>query len=1258
MQGTWTTSEVGRDLSAVDWESTPLGPPDEWPQSLKTAVRILLSSKFSMWMAWGPELTFFCNDSYRRDTLGKKYPWALGRPASEVWSEIWDDIAPRISTVMSTGEATWDDSLLLLLERSGFIEETYHTFSYSPLSADDGRIEGMLCVVSEVTDEVISTRRMTTLRDHAARTTGQLTETEAIDAAREQIEADPLSLPFGLVYLLEADATSLRRACCAGVADDHPLAPARIGIDDASSPWPVEEPLAGEQVLVELSALPHEPPPGPWGEPPTHALVVPLVGPASSRPYGVLVVGLSRYRPVDQVYTGFVELLAGQLAAAITAARTFEGEKRRAETLARLDQAKTDFFTNVSHEFRTPLTLLLGPAADALNDPAPVGEDVQRARFEVIHRNGQRLLQLVNSLLDFSRLEAGGVTSHFEPVDLARVTEPLVTMFESAAAQAGLTLSFEHEQMSADCYVDVEHWTKIVLNLMSNAFKFTFDGGIRVTLREDDGHAALTVADSGTGIPAEELPHLFERFHRVPGAVSRTHEGSGIGLALVSELAGLHGGGASATSTVGEGTRMTVRIPLGRGHLPPEEIATGPASRLDGTSSPTELVSETWRWLQSDGEAQPTPVPAAPSIPPGGRARVLVVDDNTDMRIYVAGLLSELYDVVTASDGLEALDRVQESRPDLILTDVMMPRLDGFGLLRRLQDDPRSTSIPVIMLSARAGEEGTVEGLEAGAADYLVKPFAARELLARVRVNLELDRVRRIRATLERSEALLDQAQRLAKVGSWEVDLGTHAVTGSEELLRLIGRSRDELDQMGFPGVITAVVHPEDAARVIAGVGDLQVGSVTSYDLRMTGPGGTERLATVRATLLGDELGVPVTLQGSLQDVTEQRAAERALVDVRAREQSAQREHAIAEELQRSLLPAETFDLENLDVATYYRAGVEGTYVGGDWYDIIELPGGRTAFVMGDVMGRGVRAASVMGQLRSAVRAFATLDLAPDVVMRHLDVLVQDLVGDQIVTCVYAVFDPVDETLRYANAGHLPPLIATDGGTARRLTAGGPPLGAGYGDVATEQVSLAVGATIVFYTDGLVEHRGQDIDRGIGALEREIGTHTSASVAGVPEAIVGALLPDGPDDDVAILVARVCAPDGVADLSVSLDDGRPTIAEARRFVVDRLNTWDVPAPVISDVALITSELVTNAMVHGGSPVELRLERTGSRVVVLVEDDTVGALPAPRRPSDDDEHGRGLHIVEALSDEWGMRETDRGKCVWSARAWRPAAEGGS
>src|SRR5205823_1700725 len=199
--------EVGHDLASVDWTATPLGPPGSWPQSLQTAVDILLSSRFSMWMAWGQHLTFFCNEAYRRDTLGQKYPWALGRPASEVWAEIWPEIGPRIQQVMSTSQATWDQALMLILERSGYPEETYHTFSYSPLADEQGRVAGMLCVVSEDSRRVIGERRMATLRELGSASSGVREERDFLDAVCDVLAANQRSLPFTIVYLFdEAEA--------------------------------------------------------------------------------------------------------------------------------------------------------------------------------------------------------------------------------------------------------------------------------------------------------------------------------------------------------------------------------------------------------------------------------------------------------------------------------------------------------------------------------------------------------------------------------------------------------------------------------------------------------------------------------------------------------------------------------------------------------------------------------------------------------------------------------------------------------------------------------------------------------------------------------------------------------------------------------------------------------------------------------------------------------------------------------------------
>ena len=1233
---------VGADLLAVDWAATPLGDPDDWPLSLRSAVRILLTSRFSMWMAWGPELTFFCNDAYRRDTLGKKYPWALGRPASEVWSEIWPDIGPRIDRVMSTGEATWDEALLLFLERSGYAEETYHTFSYSPLSDDEGAIAGMLCVVSEVTEQVVATRRMTTLRDLGVRMSAAGDELAAVRAACAQLEANRHTLPFVAVYLFDENGERAVLTGTSGIRPDHPAAPAVL--TGEASPYPLDRIWAGEYVVEPLTGRFPDLPTGAWQLPPERALLAPLVQPAQEHPYGFLVVGLNPHRPLDEPYRDFITLVAAHLSAAISDSRAIEAEKQRAETLARLDQAKTDFFANVSHELRTPLTLLLAPAEDALvseDEPLPPH---QRDRLATIVRNGQRMLQLVNTLLDFSRLESGRATSEFRRTDLCALTTELAAMFQAAADSAGLRLEVACDHPVRG-WVDQDQWAKVVLNLLSNAFKFTFEGAVRLTLAERDGEVLLTVADTGTGIPDAEMPHLFERFHRVAGARSRTHEGSGIGLALVAELVALHGGRIEVDSRLGEGSTFTVRLPVGRDHLPAEQVRDDAVAPQLGEGPARQLVAQALSWLPSDDvpAAPEEPIPAA--VAGASRARVLVVDDNADMRAYIADTIGGHCTVDVAADGVEALQRMEETRPDLVITDVMMPRLDGFGLLERMQADPALTAIPVIMLSARAGEEGMIEGLEAGADDYLVKPFSGRELMARVRVTLALDREQRVREALERSEVLLDQAQRLARVGSWEVDTVDDTLVASRAFLELLELTREELEELGAAEVIRSRVHPDDLAMVDARLSEARPGELVEYVTRIVLPSGRERVFEARGEVAPRPDGGHV-LRGSFQDVTDQRATQQRLIAAEAEREAAVRERQIAEQLQASLLPATRFDVDQLEVAAVYRAGVEGTQVGGDWYDVLDLGAGRTALVVGDVMGRGVRAAAVMGQLKSAVRAFATLDLSPVEVLEHLDTLVQDLAGDQIVTCIYAVHDAAEQTLTYANAGHLPPLVRrASGGTdvVEGPDGSGPPLGAGYfgGEAAT--ADLDDGDVVVLYTDGLVERRGRDIQDGIDTLLGLVDERRDVPLADLPTAVVEALVGADADDDVAVVAARVAPGEGQV-FEVRLSDATTAPREARRTVAEQLGRWQVAGETVDDVVLATSELVTNALVHARPPVDLRLRALGDHVVLEVQDRAL-LRPRRRRPEDDDERGRGLNIVEALSREWGTHRTATGKTVW-------------
>ena len=497
--------------------------------------------------------------------------------------------------------------------------------------------------------------------------------------------------------------------------------------------------------------------------------------------------------------------------------------------LGELDAAKTAFFSNVSHEFRTPLTLMLGPLEDSLADAVDVPSPQQRARLALAHDNALRLLKLVNALLDFSRLEAGRMRASFAPIDLAGFTAELAAMFHSAVDKAGLELVIDCPALSAPIWVDRDLWEKIVPNLVSNALKFTHEGRIAVRVREDDTHAVLEVEDTGIGIPEDQLPRVFERFHRVPGATGRTHDGTGIGLSLVRELVELHGGRVAAHSSVGRGSTFRVEIPKGSSHLRPESVSQTPAES-GGDRAIRTHVAEAARWAgkSGDGESEHAKAMrgAAAIDDSAGRARVLVVDDNADLRDYIKILLSEAYEVSTAVDGLAALEAVHARIPDIVVSDVMMPRLDGFALVRELRADPATASLPVILLSARAGEEAAVEGLDTGADDYLVKPFAARELRARVRTHVQLAQTRR--AWIAELEAKNQELEAFAYSASHDLRAPLRAIDGFSQALvdDLAGQLDDQAE--GHLQRVRAA-----AGRMSTMIEDLlRLAKVTSRELR------------------------------------------------------------------------------------------------------------------------------------------------------------------------------------------------------------------------------------------------------------------------------------------------------------------------------------------------------------------------------------------------------------------------------------------
>jgi PAS domain S-box-containing protein len=878
--------EMGALMRAQDWASTPLGPVESWSPSLRTMVRVLLANRFPLLLWWGPDHLQLYNDAYR-PVLGAKHPRSLGQPARECWPEIWPIIGPLIQTPYEGGPATWDDDIFLEPNRHGFVEETHFTVAYSPVPDDSvsGGIGGVLATVHEISQQVIQERRLAVLRDLGARASDAKTAEEACAVAATVLEQHPKDVPFALLYLVDAEQRSARLAAAAGVPDDVAAGPTPVDLahgEAQETVWPLAAALEAHQaeVVERLGERLGTVPPGPWSDPPERALVLPLPSTISQQPAGALVLGLSPRLALDEAYRSFGALVAGQIGTAIANARAYEEERRRAEALAELDRAKTAFFSNVSHEFRTPLTLMLGPLEEALAAPPETPLGAERVQLESAHRNSLRLLRLVNTLLDFARAEGARLEAVYEPTELATDTAEQAGAFREVVERAGLRLVVDCPPLPEPVYVDRTLWEKIVLNLLSNAFKFTLEGEIVVMQRVVGDHVELAVRDTGVGIPAQEIPHLFERFYRVRGTRARTHEGSGIGLALVQELVRLHGGTIGVESAPGVGTTVTVTVPRGTAHVPAERLGatrTQPSTALGAAP----FVEEALRWLPADTGTFESEViadvfsAAAGASDCAPRASVLVADDNADLRDYLTRLLAGHYAVHPVANGAQALAAARAKVPDLVLSDVMMPELDGVGLLHALRADPRTVAVPVILLSARAGEEAALAGLEAGADDYLVKPFSARELLARVRVHLDLARVRaEATRAVRASEERLRQALAAARMVAWEWDPEADVITSTETLREIYGVDRLDTPARGFP-----LVHPEDRVRheaTVRAAAETASGYVSTFRIIRPDTGAVVWLEE-RASARRNPRTGQLSLSGLVGDITARKEAETAL---------------------------------------------------------------------------------------------------------------------------------------------------------------------------------------------------------------------------------------------------------------------------------------------------------------------------------------------------------------------------------------------
>ncbi|MFY9934117.1 MAG: SpoIIE family protein phosphatase, partial [Streptosporangiaceae bacterium] len=1140
-------------------------------------------------------------------------------------------------------------------------------------------------------------------------------------------------------------------------------------------------PVAVTDVVARFGELPA----AGWERPPAEAMVLPLTG-GGAEPAGAIVLAASAGRALDAAYESFLKLVAQQSAALINGAVAYQAQSRRAEELAELDRAKTTFFANVSHEFRTPLTLIMGPVEDLRARLGP--GDPAAGELDVIYRNGMRLGKLVNTLLDFSRIEAGRVQASFEPLDLGVFTTELASLFHSAFERAGIAYQVDCPPLGEPVYVDREMWEKVVFNLLSNALKYTFSGTVSVRLRAENGQAVLRVADTGVGVPAAELSRLFDRFHRIEGVPSRSNEGSGIGLALVRELVGLHGGTIDVESAERAGTTFTVQIPFGRGHLPAESVSAGSGSPsasaavLDVEGSNPFLL-EAMRWLPADAELLDAESgDAGPGAPgdvvsrvasvrrdPDGKpvpARVLLADDNADMREYLQRLLRPGYEVTTVTDGQEALEAARADPPDILISDVMMPGLGGLALVAALRADLRTAEVPVLLLSARAGQEAAIEGLEAGADDYLVKPFSAAELLARVRATVELARQRnhhaRWRNALldslheafyvvdedgfivevnagftdiagfgpeelpyplmqpwwpdqqedpDRRELVRDALRRLMTEhsGSFTVPLRRRDgrriwVTGNFNELRdpengrrmVVGTFRDvtaehyavqreaalaamgqvvsrgsnsaevlrealaELQRLWRAREVTAATWigsdpvtvtstesfgsweslPDELRERLGGLRDQPV-------LMPVGPAALDEAALDGASLDGAELGGagirlehPAGTLGIWIDLGPGRALgaeDRTLLSLvcgylgqalyHAYQTDQQRETALA--LQRAILGPSRLPT---GFAVRYEPATRPLEVGGDWYDIVELPDGRIGIMVGDCVGHDLGAATVMGQLRSACRALLLQDASVSQALIAMDRFASFVPGAECATVFCGILDPATGELQYSSAAHPPGIVVhPDGEIVLLEEARSLPLAIKPGGVRSEaSYVLPPRSTLLLYTDGLVERRRRPLTNGIAAAGAALRDAAGASVEGLATHVMTSLSPAGGyEDDVALVLYHHPAP---LDMSFSAESEQ--LASVRSRLRGWLQACDVGVSMAQDVLVAAGEAIANAIEHGhrGSPgalVRLRAVSTADQVRLTVSD---RGRWRSASPGDRTLRGHGIALMKALMQQ--------------------------
>jgi signal transduction histidine kinase len=685
--------EMGERIRASDWANNPLGPVAGWPQSLRTAVSICLSSRFPTALWIGAELRLLYNDAWRPILGRSRHPHALSSPGRDAWPEAWPILGPVLGGVLANGQVALSDDQLLMLERSGHLEEAYFTSSFSPIRAETGEVAGVFAAAHETTPRVIGERRLRTLRELAAAAPVATTASEACRRAVAALAADPADVPFALLYLVDEDGRRAHLCESTPLPSGQPLTPPQVDLTAQSGDavWPLATVTrSGHPLVLPLDASFGPPPSGPWPLPPRQAVALPLKSSGRDRVAGVLVLGVNPCRALDDEHRGFHDLVAAHVAAALANAVASEEERRRAAALAALaeaDRRKDEFLATLAHELRNPLAPLRNGLEVMRLARADAG--ARDEALAMMERQLGQMVRIIDDLLDVSRISRGKLALRRERVDLAKVLRQAVETSRPLieAGRHELTVRLPADPVFVDA--DATRLAQVFANLLNNAAKYTEPGGrILLSLEHQGAEAMVAVRDTGVGIPAAMLPRVFEMFVQVEHSLERAQGGLGIGLALVRGLVGMHGGAVEANSEGhGQGSEFVVRLPVA-----PPPVGRGAAPAGDGAARAAH--------------------------------RVLVVDDNDDSAASLAMLLEAMgNEARTARDGLEALEVGAAFRPDVVLLDIGLPRLNGYEAARRIRLEPWGKGILLVAQTGWSQEEDRRQSREAGFDFHLVKPI-------------------------------------------------------------------------------------------------------------------------------------------------------------------------------------------------------------------------------------------------------------------------------------------------------------------------------------------------------------------------------------------------------------------------------------------------------------------------------------------------------------------------------------------------------